>query len=251
MISQLLILLNLPVPILRLYILVVSVGGCFIFFGYAFKSARSDDSAVHTWIFRIGGLTMLVILIAEIAGYSLFAQEVLDGSLKTLFFILIFWLLRQFVHIGLRLGFYSGPALKIHFLQKNAPVIVRRLTFLFNLMLGAVIFASILVIWRVYQIPAGAIQGILSFGFTLGAHKITTGLILTALAVLYGAYIISWAIQEILMEGVLKRQQVESGTRISIARLLPYALQSASGNRPQIPGAEHRNSLLAQKELSV
>jgi small-conductance mechanosensitive channel len=216
-ISQLLFLLNLPVPILRLYIFVVSLGGCIIFFGYALKNARSGDSAVHTWIFRIGGLTMLMILAAEITGYSLFAQEVLDGSLKTIFFILIFWLLRQFVRIGLRMGFYSGPALKVPLLQKNAPVIVHRLTFLFNLILGAVIFASILVIWRVYQIPAGAIQGVFSFGFTLGSYKITTGLILTALAVLYGAYLISWAIQEILMEGVLKRQQVESGTRNSIA----------------------------------
>jgi len=44
------------------------------------------------------------------------------------------------------------------------------------------------------------------------------------LAVLYGAYLFSWAIQQILMEDVLKRKRVEKGTRISIARLLHYAL---------------------------
>jgi small-conductance mechanosensitive channel len=44
------------------------------------------------------------------------------------------------------------------------------------------------------------------------------------LAVLYGAYLFSWAIQQILMEDVLKGKRVEKGTRISIARLLHYAL---------------------------
>jgi hypothetical protein len=35
-------------------------------------------------------------------------------------------------------------------------------------------------------IPPGAIQGVLSFGFTLGSYKITTGLMLTALAIQTG-----------------------------------------------------------------
>ena len=47
------------------------------------------DLPIYTWMFRLGGLIMLVILGAEIAGYSLFAQEVLDGSLKTIFYIWI------------------------------------------------------------------------------------------------------------------------------------------------------------------
>jgi small-conductance mechanosensitive channel len=159
-----------------------------------------------------------------VAGYSLFAQELLDGALKTIFFVLIFWLLRQFVRIGLELGFYSPPVQSLQLFQRNADVIIRRLSFIFNLILGVVIFASILVIWRIFDFPAEAINGLLSYGFTVGSRKITIGLILTALAVLYGAYLFSWAIQQILMEDVLKRKKVEKGTRISISRLLHYAL---------------------------
>jgi small-conductance mechanosensitive channel len=222
--SEIVFLLNLPIPILRLYILGISLAGCLISFRYALKSARMGDLPIYTWMFRLGGLIMLVILVAEIAGYSLFAQEVLDGSLKTIFFLLIFWLLRQILRIGLELALYSPPVQKVQLLQRNADVIIGRLSFIFNLILGVVIFATILVIWRIFDIPAEAINGILSFGFTIGSQNITIGLILIALAVLYGAYLISWAIQEILMEDVLKRRRVEKGTRISIARLLHYAL---------------------------
>jgi small-conductance mechanosensitive channel len=124
----------------------------------------------------------------------------------------------------LELGFYSPPIQKVPLFQRNADVLVSRLSFIFNLILGVVIFASILVIWRIYDIPAEAINGLLSYGLTVGSRKITIGLLLTALAVLYGAYLFSWAIQQILMEDVLKRKRVEKGTRISIARLLHYAL---------------------------
>lgn len=222
--SQIIFLLNLPMPILRLYILGVSLTGCLISFRYALKSARMADRPFYTWLFRLSGLTMLVILAAEIAGYSLFAQEILDGSLKTIFFILIFWLLRQILRIALELGFYSPPIQKIPLFQRNADVLISRLSFIFNLILGVIIFASILVIWRIYDIPAEAINGLLSYGLTVGSRKFTIGLILTALAVLYGAYLFSWAIQQIFMEDVLKGKRVEKGTRISIARLLHYAL---------------------------
>ena len=222
--TEVIFLLNLPVPVLRLYILGISLIGCIISFRYALKSARMGDLPIYTWMFRLGGLIMLVILVAEVAGYSLFAQEVFDGSLKTIFFLLIFWLLMQILRIGLELVMYSPPLQKISLLHRNANVIVGRLSFIFNLALGVYIFASILVMWRIFDIPAEALNGILSFGFTIGAQKITIGLILLSLAVLYGAYLISWAIQEILMEDVLKRRRVEKGTRISIARLMHYAL---------------------------
>jgi small-conductance mechanosensitive channel len=221
--SEVVFLLNLPIPILRLYILGISLIGCIISFRDALKSARMGDLPIYTWMFRLGGLIMLVILGAEIAGYSLFAHEVLDGSLKTIFFLLIFWLLKQILRIGLELVMYSPPVQKISLLQRNADVIVGRLSFILNLIIGVFIFASILVIWRIFDIQAEAINGILSFGFTISSQKITIGLILTALVVLYSAYLISWAIQEILMEDVLKRRRVEKGTRISISRLLHYA----------------------------
>jgi small-conductance mechanosensitive channel len=223
-ISQIVFLLNLPMTLLRLYILGISLVGCIVSLRYTLKSAHMDDSPLYTWLFRLGGMIMLVILAAEVAGYSLFAQELLDGALKTIFFVLIFWLLRQFVRIGLELGFYSSPIQHLPLFQRNADVIIKRLSFIFNLILGIFIFASILVIWRIFDIPAEAINGILSYGFTVGSKKITIWLTLIALAVLYGAYLISWAIQEILMEDVLKRRRVEKGTRISISRLLHYAL---------------------------
>jgi hypothetical protein len=76
----------------------------------------------------------------------------------------------------------------------------------------------------IYNLPTDAIQGFLSYGFTLGDRKITVGLVLAAVAILYGSFIISWVIQAVFVEGVSSRRDVEPGVRMSMARLMHYVL---------------------------
>jgi small-conductance mechanosensitive channel len=62
----------------------------------------------------------------------------------------------------------------------------------------------------------------MSFGFTVGSRQVTVGLIFAAAAFLYGSFIISWAVQAMLMEGVFTRRQLQVGVRISMAKLVHY-----------------------------
>lgn len=78
--------------------------------------------------------------------------------------------------------------------------------------------------WGVYNLPTDAIQGFLTFGLTLGAKKITVGLVLGAVGILYGSFLISWAVQAVFMEEILRRRHVEPGVRMSMARLIHYVL---------------------------
>jgi small-conductance mechanosensitive channel len=64
----------------------------------------------------------------------------------------------------------------------------------------------------------------LALGFTVGSQKLSIGLMLTALGLLYGAFLISWAVQAILMEEVFTRRGIDPGARVSIGRLIHYAL---------------------------
>jgi small-conductance mechanosensitive channel len=43
-------------------------------------------------------------------------------------------------------------------------------------------------------------------------------------AILYGSFIVSWAVQTVFMEEVLRRRQVDLGVRMSMARLVHYVL---------------------------
>jgi small-conductance mechanosensitive channel len=213
---------GLPLPLFRLYIFSTALIGMVLCIWRYVESVRSEGSLLYTWTLRLGSLVFLGVIIAEIGGYSSLAAHVLKSSLGTIFIVLAAWMLILMTRGFFEWAMQSAPLKKIPFLQSKANVIVSRSALLTNLLIGALFFTFILVTWRLYDRPIEALQGVLSFGFTVGSRRVTVGLIFTAAAFLYGSFIVSWAVQAMLMEGVFTRRQLQVGVRISMARLVHY-----------------------------
>jgi small-conductance mechanosensitive channel len=214
--------LNLPLPFFRLYVFITALAGMILCIWRAGESSRHQGHILYIWALRLGGLIFLGVIIAEIGGYSSLAAHVLQSSLSTTFTVLGAWMLMLMARSTLEWIIQTPPLRNIPFLQSNANVIVSRSALLTNVLIGALFATFILVIWRVYDRPAEALQGLFSFGFMVGSRKITLGLVLTAAAVLYGSFLTSWAVQTMLMKGVFTSQELQVGVRISIARLVHY-----------------------------
>ncbi len=213
---------NLPLPLFRLYIFLTALAGMFLCTWRASENVRLQGPLLYIWTLRLGGLIFLGVIIAEINGYSSLAAHVLQSSLATTFTVLGAWMLMLMARSTLQWIIQSPPLRGIPFLQSKANVIVSRTALLTNVLIGALFATLILVIWRVYDRPAEAIQGVFSFGFMVGSRKITLGLVLTAAAVLYGSFLTSWAVQTMLMRGVFISRELQVGVRISITRLIHY-----------------------------
>jgi len=223
--NQLLMVIGLPVSIMRLYVFLIAVIGL-LFFGWrTVKSARDNNAPVgYRWLIRIAALVFLVVLVAEVIGQTVVAWQLLDASSRTMLFLLMGWMLITLIRGGLEVAAQSPVIQKVPFLARNTAVILRRTMMLVALLIWGFIFANILVDWRIYNLPSDAIQGFLSLGFTVGSQKVSIGLVLTALGFLYGAFLVSWAVQAILMEEIFARRGLDPGARISIGRLIHYAL---------------------------
>ncbi len=213
---------NLPLPLLRLYVFITALAGMFLCLWRAGESSRHKGPPLYIWTLRLGGLIFLGVIIAEIGGYSTMAAHVLQASLATTFAVLGAWMLMLMARGTLEWIIQTPPLRNIPYLQSKANVIVSRSALLTNVLIGALFTTFILVIWRVYDRPAEAIQGVFGFGFMVGSRKVTLGLVLTAAAVLYGSFLTSWAVQTMLMKGVLTSRELQVGVRISIARLIHY-----------------------------
>ena len=214
--------LRLPLPLFRLYIFITALAGTFLCLWRAGVSSRRKGPLLYIWALRLGSMIFLGVIIAEIGGYSSLAAHVLKASLSTTFSILGAWMLMLMARGTLEWIIQSPPLKRLPYLQSKANVIVGRSALLTNVLIGALFTTFILVIWRVYDRPAEAIQGVFGFGFMVGSRKVTLGLILTAAAVLYGSFLTSWAVQTMLMKGVLTTRELQVGVRISIARLIHY-----------------------------
>jgi small-conductance mechanosensitive channel len=100
------------------------------------------------------------------------------------------------------------------------------LKFFVEVFIGFLVLSSLLPIWRVYNSPSDAIKGLLSSGFTLGPQRISVGLLIAAIGLFFGSFLISWAVQKLFVGGALAKHKVGTGVKISIARLIHYALIS-------------------------
>jgi small-conductance mechanosensitive channel len=222
--DQLLTVIGVPLTFMRVYVFVVALTGFFFFLWRSVITTRDGSSTLYCWVMRLAALLLLVVFIAEIIGQTLFAMQVFDASNRSVIFVLFGWVLITLIRGGLELVVKSPVFQKVFFLKENAAVILGRMMFLVQLLIWGLIFANILVDWGLYSLPFEAVQGLLAFGFMVGSKKITVGLVLAAVAILYGSFLVSWAVQTVFMEEVLRRRQVELGVRMSMARLLHYVL---------------------------
>lgn len=223
-INQILTTVRLPLPLMRLWVFWIALIGVLFFVWRSVKRDRQVAPETYGWVLRIAALLLLVVLIAEIVGQTIFATQLFDGSVRTISFVLLAWMLITLIRGGLALVVKSPAFQEISFLKENADVMLHRLMFLVQFFVWAFTFANILVFWGFYNLPGEAVEGFLSLGVTIGSTKITVGLALTAVAILYGSFLVSWGIQTVFMDELLRRRHVESGVRMSMARLVHYVL---------------------------
>jgi small-conductance mechanosensitive channel len=106
-------------------------------------------------------------------------------------------------------------------------MIIRRVAQFIGLTLWALIVVpAILMVWEVYGSLEEAMSGFLSLGFPMGEKRVTVGLVLAFVGILYVTLFASWILQKLLGDVVLLRRKVESGVRHSITRLVHYVIMS-------------------------
>jgi small-conductance mechanosensitive channel len=220
--NQLFRVIALPRPLFRVYVLSVALVGLILFFWRARVNVRRGDAPLYTWMLRVGGLLLMIVLVAELGGYGVLSARLLDASLRTVFLILVARMLILLGRGGLEWVLYSSPLKNIPLWRAAADVIAGKVALLLDVVIGVIFGATILYSWGAYVNPIAAIQGVLSLGITVGTKRITLGLVITAGALLYGALLVSWMLQATLEEGPFSQRQLQAGVRISISRLIHY-----------------------------
>ncbi len=215
---------DLPEAFARLYLVLVSIISLAISFWQTFMACRWKSPLWLRGILILGCGFFLVTLALEIQGISDLSEFLLVSSMSSLLALLI-------VRLGMHLARIFAEWLvnhkiarlldRLHYDREKA---ANRLTLGLDAFLITINMTAYLVIWRISETPQSALSAVFSFGFNIGQQKFTVGLVLAALATLYGAFFISWILQKLLLENILDKHRTDPGTRFSIARLLHYSI---------------------------
>lgn len=224
-VTRLLYVIMLPLPLIRLYTVLVALAGLLSCLRWVRETGRQKDPAFYRWVLRAGAIVLAFIIIAEIWGKHGLAEylfiNLLRSTAPVLAFIFFMYMIRGF----LERVFRSSSLQKLALFYGDTDVIIRRVTLFINVAIcGLLLLPGILHIWGAYDDLSGAIGGVLAFGFNLGSQRISLGLVIVSAGILYGAFLASWIVQKLLMDQVFAKRRVEAGVRVSIARLVHYAL---------------------------
>jgi small-conductance mechanosensitive channel len=217
---------SLPLPLFRLYIFLAALVGLSFFVWWAVRTDRRSVSLLYTCGFWFGSFLFVVVLIAEFFGRSGLSDYMFRSSVRTILVVLVGWLFMLLARCGLDWIFRSSTIQRAKAVYSNTAAVAKRLTLFVDVLVGFLVLSSLLSIWRVYSSPSGAIKGLLSSGFDLGSQRISVGLLIVAVGLFFGSFLISWVVQKLFVGGALAKHKVGTGVKISIARLIHYALIS-------------------------
>jgi potassium efflux system protein len=216
--------LGFPLAVMRLFVLVWSVIGIAYLMWWARKAVVAGKPAALTWLSRLVSVGLTVIAVADVIGFGNFAVDAMDSVLRSAAFLIMGWAMIRLVRAALELGAASLPTGGLNVISRNVDSILRRMTLFATTAIVLYVAANLLVALKLYALPVEALQAFFAFGMTIGAQRITIGLVVTAALILYGAFVLSWTLQALLMEKVLTRRRMDEGARLSIVRLMHYAL---------------------------
>ena len=224
-VTSLMVVLNFPLPLFRLYIVLTGLVGLLLCVRWAGETTRLKESGFYNWLLRLVSLFFAVIIIGQILGKHALSLYLLESLIDSVATVLVFMLYTYMIFGGLEWLFHSSPLRRVTVLHSDISAIIRGVAFFINVPIwGLVVLPYILRIWGVFDSLGEAINGLLALGFNLGAQRISVGLLLASSGILYGSVIISRILQKVLMDEVLVKSRVERGVRVSIGRLVHYVL---------------------------
>ena len=221
--TQLLQVIKLPMPLFRLYTVLTAIVGLIFCWRWAAESAGQKDTYSYRWLLRAVAIFLVVIVVTEIWGKQRAADFLFISLSHSTAIVLGFMLFMYIVHGALEWGFRGSSHNQASSFHKSIDIIIRRVGLFVDLALCGLFFLpALLLTWGLFDSLPAAIKGLLALGFTVGSERISVGLLIVSVGILYGSFLASWAVQKIIMDEVLARRQVEKGVRVSIARLVHY-----------------------------
>lgn len=216
--------ISLPLPLTRMYLVIGSLAAIAFCLRWATVSSAREESPMYARILQGFALIFGVIFLAEIWGKTQIGQYLFVAVPSGVSIVLSFALFVYLIQGGLEWSIRRFIAPRVTLSETESDTVIRHSAFIINVGLMLMLISVLMVSWRFFDSFYAAGAAMFDFGFNLGTHRISTGTVLTAIAVVYGSFVASRVLIRVFIDRELSRRQVQQGVRISIAALIHYAL---------------------------
>jgi hypothetical protein len=123
-ITELLNVLDLPLPLFRLYTVLAPLAALLVCIRWTGESIRQKDSGLYTWSLRSGTVLFAAIIIAELWGKAALARDLFLSLIDSIATVLVFMLFLYMIHGVIEWVFRSSPLRRTTVVYKDPDVII-------------------------------------------------------------------------------------------------------------------------------
>ena len=218
--------IELPLPIFRLYMIALSVVGVPLLAWMCVVGRRHGDSWHLIYGLRCGNLFLLTSLFAQLGGFSTLSFQLIDLSIKTVFVVLMILMVDRLVRGGIDYSLTHQKSRRLQFIRLFGDSLAVRL----NHMLRAVLYSYgllyLIQIWGGSDNFSSTWLKLKDLGFVVAEIPLTIGTLIMVIVVMYLAVTLSWLLRSALDVEIVGPRYMDRGVRDSIKTLLHYMIIS-------------------------
>jgi len=213
--------INLPQPIIHLYVLGSSCLALFYSLRNFFKRKRIASKRNMIIFDLFFFLFPLAVFVAGACGYEQVAVLIFDRFMSLIAITLIVWLMQKIISGLLELTLFSIP---VPIIRQNAASVVSDIAPVLILAHMVLWFLLTLNYLTIFPSLEEALSALVSIQLTVFSHTITPKSVLVIVLAIYVTLLISRWIKAFLTQVILPRYGVTRGVQESITRLVHYSI---------------------------
>lgn len=211
--------LNLPAPIIRLYVFYSVLFGLVYCILHLYRNRKKSSTSMSLWFYKGVVLYLLILLAMLIFGMDELAVQIFISMVTSGVYGVILWMFYMLIIIGIEAGLKLAPNQLFSTNSKSLTNHLRPVLALFCFVLFTVFSMAK---WYIYPSEAIAFIELISFDFSFLGLEISMKFIMLCGLVVYLTYLCSKAIQGFLKQVVLPDYSIDIGVQYSITRLVNY-----------------------------
>ncbi|HNX74747.1 MAG TPA: mechanosensitive ion channel [Candidatus Rifleibacterium sp.] len=220
---QLFTFIALPAPAMRVFTAAVGLAGAMLCFWRARVNQAEGRSMTFVAGVKTGGASLAMVFLSQAAGYVAFSNHLLDVTIKTVFIGVVAWMINLVLRGIVDALFDNSFVRKYDLINRHYHLFIKRTSVIIDTVVVFFALAAMLSIWGFFDSIWLAAENLLAFGISLEGYRLSLGMLIWAIVIVYASLTISWLLQRLLEEEVYPRRKVERGVGISINRLIHYA----------------------------
>lgn len=216
----------LPLPVYRLYMVVLSVLGIPLLIWLSSYTRRKHELWQLIVGARCGGVLLVVSFIAQISGFSTLSFQLVDSSIETVFLVLMVVMVERLARGGIDYTLSHKKSQRWRFIRLFGEPLGARVN---NILRAALYIYGVLYLVQIWG-GDGTVSNtwlkLKDIGLTAGGVPLTLGMLIMVVVVMYLASSLSWLIRSSLDVEIVGPRYMDSGVRDSMKTLLHYVIIS-------------------------